>query len=34
MSKVEIKSVENGPKVIFVDDKPFTANVAVEKRGP
>ena len=25
MSKVEIKSVQNGPNVIFIDDEPFTA---------
>jgi CDGSH-type Zn-finger protein len=25
MAKVEIKSVENGPNVVFVDDKAFKA---------
>ena len=25
MSKVEIKAVENGPSVVFVDDKVFAA---------
>jgi CDGSH-type Zn-finger protein len=25
MSKVEIKSIENGPNVLFVDGKAFTA---------